>query len=345
MPPTAPATPDSTPPADLQIDAHLDPQVRQLLATILLPRRPPFDTTVLRSGHLALQPVLDGEPVAVESVDGFTVAPDPGRGTPRLAVRRYQPRRGCTRGIVWLHGGGWVVGTLDGYDSSARALAAASDSQVFVVDYRLAPESPYPAALADCTAAFEYIAANAGLFGVDPARLVIGGDSAGGLLGIGVSRWLAGAQMPERAGPAGPRPAALVLVYPVTDARMQHGSYRRFADGYHLSAAQMAWFWHQFAPPGLARGNEALSLEHPDLSPLLAEDLGNLPPTLVITAECDVLHDEGLAFANALNLAGVEHEYLEVPAMIHGFMRFRAAVRQARELPAQITEQLDRWQI
>ena len=321
----------------------LDPEVRKLLDTVLLPRKPPFDAAALRLGHFASTELLGGEAARMHSVDGFAVDASERWGTPQLAVRRYQPGAACSRAIVWLHGGGWVTGTLDGYDTVARALAQASDSQVFAVDYRLAPEAPYPAAIADCTAACEFIVAHADRFGIDAQRLVLAGDSAGGHLAIGTARWLAGA------GPARDesmhRPAALVLVYPVTDARMMHGSYGRFADGYHLSAAQMAWFWQQFAPQGLSSGGKPVSLEHPDLSPLLADDLPNLPPTLVVTAQCDVLHDEGLAFASALGNAGVEHEYLEIPAMIHGFMRFRAAVRQARELPQQITAQLDRWKI
>jgi len=164
----------------------LDPDVKVLLETVLLPRSPPFDAASLRLGHLASQDVLAGDPVPVAAIDGFTVDPDAGLGTPRLAVRRYQPREGCTRGIVWLHGGGWVTGTLDGYDAVARALAVAADSQVFMVDYRLAPEAPYPAPLADCTAAFRQLADRAASFGVAPGRLVIGGDSAGGHLAIGV---------------------------------------------------------------------------------------------------------------------------------------------------------------
>lgn len=319
---------------------ELDPDVQALLGTVLLPRNPPFDAASLRLGHLLSQEVLSGEPPAVAAVDGFTVEPDPQLGTPRLAVRRYQPRPGCSRGIVWLHGGGWVTGTLDGYDAVARGLAVAADSQVFMVDYRLAPEAPYPAPLADCLAAFRSIAVQAARFGVDPQRLVLGGDSAGGHLAIGVTRRLA-----AKATPSAPRPAALVLVYPVTDARMLHHSYSRFAQGYHLSAAQMAWFWQQFVPAGLAVEGTPVSLEDPDLSPLLAHDLHCLPPTLVVTAQCDILHDEGQAFAAALQNAGVECDYLEIAAMIHGCLRFRAALRQARELPAQITARLDRWGI
>lgn len=321
---------------------ELDPDVRTLLETVLLPRKPPFDAASLRLGHLASQDVLAGEPVPVQEIDGFTIDPDPSLGTIRLAVRRYQPRAGCRRGIVWLHGGGWVTGTLDGYDAVARALAVAADSQVFMVDYRLAPEVRFPAPLADCLAAFAGICAQAERFGVDAHRLVLGGDSAGAHLAIGVARRLAQAN-----GSAGekPVPAALVLVYPVTDARMLHPSYARFGEGYFLSAAQMAWFWEQFAPSGLVVDGRPVSLEDPDLSPLLAEDLHRLPPTLVVTAQCDILHDEGQAFARALRNAGVECDYLEIPAMIHGCLRFRAALRQARELPDQITARLDRWRI
>jgi acetyl esterase len=107
----------------------------------------------------------------------------------------------------------------------------------------------------------------------------------------------------------------------------------------------MAWFWEQFAPPGLTVKGRPVSLEEPDLTPLLAHDLHLLPPTLVVTAECDILHDEGQAFAAALRNAGVDCDYLEIPGMIHGCLRFRAALRQARELPAQITARLDRWRI
>jgi len=327
---------------------ELDADVRTLLETVLLPRNPPFDPDSLRLGHLASQEVLAGELVPVMAIDGFTVDPDARLGSPRLAVRRYRPRDGCRRAIVWLHGGGWVNGSLDGYDAVARALAVAADSQVFVVDYRLAPEAPYPAPLADCAAAFCHLAAHADRFGIDPGRLVLGGDSAGGHLAIGLCRWLAG----RLAGFAAvdrqatlPKPAALVLVYPVTDARMLHNSYARFAQGYHLSAAQMAWFWQQFAPAGVEVDGKPVTLEHPDLSPLLAEDLHRLPPTLVVPAQCDILHDEGQAFATALRNAGIDCDYLEIPRMIHGCLRFRAALRQARELPAQITARLDRWKV
>jgi acetyl esterase len=316
----------------------LDPDVQAMLDRVLVPMTPPFGASRLRVGHGRSQDLLGGVPTPVHLVDGFAVAPDERLGTPRLAVRRYQPRPGCPRAIVWLHGGGWVIGTLDSYDAVARALAVASDSQIFVVDYRLSPEAPYPAPLADCSAAFEAIWMDAARFGIDPARVVLGGDSAGGHLAVGVARWLA-------ALGSSARPAALTLVYPVTDARMRHASYARFSEGYFLTAAQMAWFWQQFAPRGAGMKGEPVTLEHPDLSPLLAHDLHRLPATLLVAAECDILHDEGVAFAGALANAGVRHEHLEIPGMIHGFLRFRAHLRQARDLPGQITEQLDRWGI
>jgi acetyl esterase len=304
----------------------LDPAVLHLLESVLPPRRPPFDLEAMRLGHCASQAVLAGDPVPMATIDDFTVDPDPSRGTPRLGVRRYQPRPGCRRAIIWLHGGGWATGTLDGYDAVARALARDCDSQVFALDYRLAPESRFPAAMDDCTVALAHIAKHAGAFGVDPRRIVLGGDSAGAHLAIGAARRLPGLA------------AALVLVYPVTDARMLHPSYARYAEGFYLSAAQIAWSWEQFLPAGA-------DLENPDLSPLLAHDLARLPPTFVATAECDVLHDEGLAFAGALANAGVTNAYLEIPAMVHGFLRFRAFLPQSRALPGQVSAQLDRWEI
>ena len=180
--------------------------------------------------------------------------------------------------------------------------------------------------LDDCTVALAQIAREAERFGVDPARIVLGGDSAGAHLAIGAARRLPGVA------------AALVLAYPVTDARMLHPSYGRYADGFYLSAAQMAWYWEQCLPAGA-------DLEDPDLSPLLAHDLPSLPPTLVVTAECDVLHDEGLALAGALANAGVRHAYLEEPGMIHGFMRFRSMLPQSRALPGRIKALLEDWEI
>ena len=315
----------------------LDPDVRRLLDTILVPRRPPFDAMSLRLGHQASIGLLGGSPPSVRTVDGFTVDPDSRWQTPRLAVRRYRPDGEARRAIVWLHGGGWVVGTLDGFDGMARALANASGSQVFLVDYRLAPEAPYPGAIADCCAAFHRIVQLAPSFGVDPARIVLGGDSAGGHLTITTARWLAAAGLPL--------PAALLLLYPATDARMQDDSYLRFADGYHLTAAQMAWFWARFAPQGTWRDGQPVTDAHSDLSPVLANDLGRLPQSLVVTAEYDVLHDEGVAFRDALVRAGVAAAHVDVPGMIHGFIRFRGAVRQADAVLGMMAGWLDRRRV
>ncbi|MGE0800667.1 MAG: alpha/beta hydrolase [Lautropia sp.] len=333
-------------------------EARRLLDTVLLPRRPPFHANTIRLGHHA-SIALGGEPPAVAAIDGFVVPPDPARGTPALAVRRYRPRPIASAGrtaavpggsamapgseamapggdpaIVWLHGGGWVSGTLEGFDTFGRALANATGRQVLMVDYRLAPEAPYPAAIDDCCAAYTAIVARAAALGIDRQRIVAGGDSAGGHLAITMTRWLIAA------GAAAPR--ALLLVYPVTDARLGTDSYGEFAEGYNLSAGLMAWFWQQFVPQGTRRDGKPLAAEHPDLSPVLAGDLARLPPALVMTAECDVLHDEGVAFADAMVRSGAVAEHVEFPGMIHGFIRFSIALPQAEAILATMRDWLAR---
>ena len=303
--------------------APLDPTVRELLDTRLPARLPPYDAAGLRAGHLASTALLGGEPLPVHAIDGFTVEPSARWATPRLAVRRIVPDAAASGAIVWLHGGGWVTGSLDSFEPFGRALAVASGRQVFLVDYRLAPEAPFPAGLADSVAAFTAIREQADRWGIDAGRMALGGDSAGGLLAIGVTRRL------RRAGLA--MPAAQLLLYPVADARMQTASYRRYADGFNLSAAQMAWFWRQFVPGGLALDGRAIGLDDPELSPVLAPDLAGLPPTLLVTAECDVLRDEGAELQAALARAGVAVVHHELPGMIHGFIRMGGVLPQAGE--------------
>ena len=306
--------------------APLHPDVRRLLDEHLPPRLPPYSVDALRAGHTALTGLLGGEPVAVAAVDDIVVAPDARWQSAAVPVRRIVPTQGGgapAAAIVWLHGGGWATGSLDGFETFGRALAQASGCHVFLVDYRLAPEAPYPAGLADSVAAFDQIRRTASSLGIDPEQLAIGGDSAGAHLAVGTTRWL------RRAGL--PAPSAQLLLYPVADARMQSVSYRRYADGFYLSAAQMAWFWCQFVPDGLTVDGQRIPLDHPDLSPVFADDLAGMPPSLIVTAECDVLRDEGVALFAALRRAGVDATHHEVPGMIHGFIRMLAVLRQAGE--------------
>src|SRR5690606_4801728 len=227
---------------------------------------------------------------------------DGGASSPSVTVRRFVPEGAPRRAIVYMHGGGWVTGTLDTYDALCRQLALRADAQVFSVGYRLAPEAPYPAGLDDCEAAVAGILADAPALGIDPGRVVLSGDSAGGHLVLGVAR---------RRQAAGAAPVAgLVLVYPVTDVGHDSASMQEFETGFYLSRELMLWFWRHFigADPR-DRGAE------PELAPLRAPDLGALPPTFVVTAGCDVLRDEGEALVERIREQGGRSELLRMPGM------------------------------
>jgi acetyl esterase len=231
-----------------------------------------------------------------------------------LPVRVYTPEGEPPFPIVvWFHGGGWVVGTLDTYDPLCRALAAAVPAVVVSVGYRLAPEHPWPAAVEDAYAATLWASRNAAGLGGAQDRLAVAGDSAGGNLAAVVAL---GAR--DRGGPA---IAFQLLVYPALDAAADTASWRDHAEGFHLTAAGMRWYWDHYL--GGADGRA------PDASPLRAAFLGGLPPALVIVAEHDVLRDEGEAYAARLAGAGVAATATRYPGMVHGFFRWRAVTATA----------------
>ena len=208
--------------------------------------------------------------------------------------------------LVYFHGGGWVIGDLETHDAAVRSLAARSGFTVVAVDYRLAPEHPFPAPLEDCLAAVEWVVKSADELSIDPARLAVGGDSAGGNLAAVVACRL-------RDTAAAPR--FQLLVYPVTDGTLSQPSIEDNADGYFLTKDMMAWFWQHYVGSG--------SRTDPGCSPLHAEDaaLVGLPPALVITAEFDPLRDEGEAYAARLASAGVEVTVTRYDGVIHGFFQ------------------------
>jgi acetyl esterase len=223
-----------------------------------------------------------------------------------VRCRLYRPRGGELGLFVYLHGGGWVAGDLDTHDDVSRRLAAASGHAVLAVDYRLAPEHPFPAALEDACAVARWAHASAALVGCDPDRVAIGGDSAGANLAAVVAQRSA---LPFR---------LQVLLYPVTDARMTTASYEKFRDGPWLTRQAMTWYL------GCYLAGDEGAPEDPRVSPLLAEDalLGASPPTLVLTASHDVLRDEGLEYARRLAAVGVEVTVSEYEGMFHGFAAF-----------------------
>lgn len=207
--------------------------------------------------------------------------------------------------LVYFHGGGWVLGDLETSDPHCRAIANLTPCAVLSVDYRSAPEHRYPAALDDAYAALEWASANAGCFGGDPRRVAIGGDSAGGNLA-------AAAALVAR-DRKGPRIVFQLLTYPILDRSFDRPSYRENGRDYILTADDMRWFWgHYLDRP--ERGEE------PYASPLRALELGGLPPALIMTAEFDVLRDEGKDYADRLRSAGVPVTYRCFEGAIHGYL-------------------------
>lgn len=229
--------------------------------------------------------------------------------------------------LVYFHGGGFVVGSLNSHDNLCRTLTNAAGVAVVSVDYRLAPEHPFPAAVEDATAAVAWLAdpANAAALGLDPARLAVGGDSAGGNLAAVVAR-----RARDRGGP---RLALQVLLYPVVDCDLDTPSYRENAAGYMLTRDAMAWYWSQYVPDPARRSD-------PDAAPLRADDLAGLPPALVVTAGYDVLRDEAEAYARRLAAAGVPVRLARHPGMIHGFLRRHALFDAGRAALAEVAAAL-----
>ena len=286
----------------------------------LLPELVDFLQLVVAAGGRPLPDLTPGEARAQsELLDaGRSTGPEvasvvelsaPVDGGAAPTVRVLRPVEQPAGIIVYFHGGGWVLGTLDGYDPVLRALAVTTGWAVASVGYRLAPEHRYPTAVDDCSAALAWITAHPAEVtgteggGGDPP-IVVAGDSAGGNLAAVVARRVRDA--------GGPAPAAQVLIYPVADCDLDTESYTDPANQLLLDRPSMEWFWdHYVADP--ARRTE------PDASPLRAADLAGLPPALVITAEFDPLRDEGEAYAARLADAGVPTELVRFPGQMHGF--------------------------
>lgn len=233
-----------------------------------------------------------------------------GAGGP-IPIRLYRPEgTSPMQALVWFHGGGFVIGGVDEADSVCRQLVSESGIVVASVDYRLAPEHPYPAAADDSFAATSWLSANAANLGLDAARLAVGGDSAGGNLAAVVSL---------RARDEGRPPIAFqLLVYPVTDATMSRESYKQNGEGYFLTTDAMRWFLDRYLPDPSDRTD-------PYAAPLAAKDLSGLPPALVITAEYDPLRDEGEAYGARLREAGVLTTVSRYEGMMHGFFTMAAS--------------------
>jgi acetyl esterase len=301
-------------------DGGLDavhPQVRALLEAMVSEGEPaPADLAAERAAYLDATLRLGGaaEPVA-SAVD--LVVPS---GEARLPGRLYAPQHFSeTDGLlVWLHGGGWYVGDIPTFDRVARTLANASGLKVLLVEYRLAPEHHWPVQIGDADAVVGWARSPEGAeqLAIDPTRVVLGGDSAGGQLAVVAARHARNDGLPAV--------RALLLAYPALDPSMASESYKSFADGPMLTRADMARCWG-FYLDGAGEGD-------PDAAPLLATDWDGLPPAWIAVAGQDPLRDDGLGLARVLGDAGLPVHSRVFEDMIHGFARWGGVVDAAREL-------------
>ena len=245
-----------------------------------------------------------------------------------VPVRVYRPQRSDPApGVVYFHGGGWVLGGLDTLDGTLRRIVRRSGCVVFNVDYRRAPEVKFPGPLDDCCAVARCVFEQASEWGVDASRVTVGGDSAGGNL--------AAATCLRLRNEGGPLPARQLLIYPVVDSACDAPSYREFAEGYGLTAATMRWFWRQYLPDASAGDDPLASLAH-------ADDLHGLPPADVLTAEYDVLRDEGETFAERLRAAGVDVAVRRIDGAIHGFFHLAGVFSQGAAAVDDVANRLSR---
>jgi len=286
----------------------LHPKARAIVDQLAaLPRLPTMSPTEARGRP---EP-LAAAPEAVGSVTARTI---PGPGGP-LPIRIYRPKDGLRGALVYFHGGGWVIGSLEGADATCRALTNRSRCVVISIGYRLAPETKFPGPVDDAFAAVRWVADNAGDLRIDPARIAVGGSSAGGNLAA------AAALVARDRG--GPKIAFQLLTVPVTELSSRAASHREFSEGYGLTAADMEWFGRHYV-------RSEADADEPYASVLRA-DLHDLPPAFVITAECDPLRDDGEAYAERLRALGIAARYKRYPGMFHGFMGFPNALPEAAE--------------
>jgi acetyl esterase len=257
---------------------------------------------------------LSGDPLS--AVADFSVE--------EFQVRVYDPRTvaGPTPAVLFFHGGGWVMGSLSTHDGLCRRLASLTNLPVVAVDYRLAPEHPYPAAIDDSRTAMRWLFSAGKEHGLDVTRAVLVGDSAGGQLAAVLAN--------ENATMTDPLPVAgQVLLYPIVDLTMSSPSYQRVTDGFPLVADTIAWFAGHYLPEGVDRSA-------PDLSPALGRLPAGLPPTYVVTVDNDPLADEGANYAAALARAGTEVRYQHLPGYAHGLFTSAGRVPRGEQTLGQV---------
>lgn len=291
----------------VRIDGQeLDVEVQLVLKLLALVGEPPLETLGVPDARDQIADdaqSFEGPKVEVGHIEEITV---PGAVGP-LAARLYVPDGVGEVGglLVYFHGGGFVVGDLETHDNTCRFVARKGRVRVVAVDYRRAPEHPFPAASEDAFAAFRFAAEHASELGADPARIAVGGDSAGGNLAAGVAL--------RATGDNGPVPAFQLLFYPWLDLSTKRESYRLFGDGFFLTEGQLDWYKGHY----LSDLSDALD---PRCSPLLAEELGGIAPAFIATAGFDPLRDEGEDYAQRLSRSRVPVALRRHPGLVHGFV-------------------------
>ena len=258
------------------------------------------------------QKMMSGGPAPVGEIVDRTIGGPGGR----LRVRIYRPAGSVARllpTILYFHGGGWVIGSLEAYDLPCRFFCARTGCAVIAVDYRLAPEHKFPAGLDDAVAAFRWLAGEAVELGIDPDRIVVAGDSAGGTLATVVAQAVRGEPHP---------PCLQWLIYPATDLGADTPSHSSCGQGFLLTHDDMEWMRGLYL-------NDLAEIADPRVSPLRSPDLAGLPPALIFTVGLDPLRDEGQAYADRLTAAGVKTIHREFDSLIHGFVGMRGALHAA----------------
>jgi len=279
-----------------------------------LPAPDELTPPVIRQAMVQLAQAVDAKHVPIGGIENRKL---PGPGGP-ISVRIYTPIQtdgGLTAGLVYFHGGAGVFCNLDTHEGLCRILANESGCRIISVDYRLAPEHQFPAAVDDSYSVTKWVFENASEVGLDPSRIAVGGDSAGGTLAAVVC------QMAKHSGK--PKLALQILFCPVTDVTGNTESRRAFSSGYFLDTRTMDWALKHYCPAGV-------DLKDPRMSPLYVDDVAGLPKAHIHTAEYDPLRDEGKAYADVLRRGGVDVQYTCHTGMIHHFYGMAGAIPAAR---------------
>jgi acetyl esterase len=302
---------------------RLHPQILEALEAMAKLGLPAMETLSPEAARRQMEDLVEARGLEPEPVGGIErlVVPGPGGGLPARLYRPLRTAEGPLPVLVYYHGGGHVIGSLDTHDGVARALANGGECAVLAVNYRKAPEHPFPAAVEDCWAAALWALENGPEYGLDPDRIAVGGDSAGGNLAAVVALLARDADKPAL--------RLQLLVYPIADYACSGASYQTFAQGYGPLTDELMYYFqrHYFADPKQMADWRA--------SPIKAASHAGLAPALIIAAECDVLLDDGVAYGETLRGAGVEVAYSKYPGMIHAFFSMPPAIDGTREAQAE----------